>query len=511
MDYRTISESIKGVVIQQMLIGNDSRTLSDARLLEDVQNFLSADVLYIGLRSQFVQLDPVYTDGCSFWLVEDSNPSAATFIQGQANIGILPQGTSPGLICAQAKQTLAMAARLNEAVSRLARAMLEDKGLAYLTDVASSIFNMSILISDNSYRYLAWSRVEGDDDLIEWDEHDDYIADEFVREIQNRRIDEKIRSAGRPLLVTSGRGQRYLVMSASIGNLEVAHVSLFPQDREVGPFEQDLLVLFSQMVANDIQKYSLVNASNIAAYANLVTDVIDGKVASDTETRRRLSVFGFHLQRFVRVMVIEAKTDQRSDTRLQMMLVQIEKNIPDSLPVLFKGSLVVLLGSGSQPGDEDLANQQILRFLDNFQLVAGISSAFDDLKQAPQHFSQASNAIEIGHRHIPLARLYNYDSLRIHHLSSLCLDKNQLLSIHHPAIRLLDEYDRLHHSDLLNTLRIYLKFVRNPTRSAKALSIHKNTLFFRIDKIKKITGLDLGDGDEIMQLSLTFKLMEINA
>ena len=61
----------------------------------------------------------------------------------------------------------------------------------------------------------------------------------------------------------------------------------------------------------------------------------------------------------------------------------------------------------------------------------------------------------------------------------------------HPAvIKLLNE-DNANNTDFLQTLKYYLYFIKAPAKAAEALCIHKNTLFYRVNTIKQLTGITL--------------------
>ena len=58
-------------------------------------------------------------------------------------------------------------------------------------------------------------------------------------------------------------------------------------------------------------------------------------------------------------------------------------------------------------------------------------------------------------------------------------------------LRLLQE-DRENNTDLYYTLKVYLLNENNVTMAADSLHIHRNTLVYRLDKLQKSTGLDIG-------------------
>lgn len=70
-------------------------------------------------------------------------------------------------------------------------------------------------------------------------------------------------------------------------------------------------------------------------------------------------------------------------------------------------------------------------------------------------------------------------------------------------------YDKENGTDFLETLKQYIFYSSSPGEAAKILNIHRNTLFYRINKIKDMTGISLEHGDEICKIFLSIRLLEI--
>nr|WP_275582696.1 helix-turn-helix domain-containing protein [Shouchella xiaoxiensis] len=66
----------------------------------------------------------------------------------------------------------------------------------------------------------------------------------------------------------------------------------------------------------------------------------------------------------------------------------------------------------------------------------------------------------------------------------------------HPAIVILEEYDLLNQTSLLETVMVYVKNNGHVSSTAKALHIHLNSLQYRLKRITDLTGLQLKDPTE---------------
>ena len=76
------------------------------------------------------------------------------------------------------------------------------------------------------------------------------------------------------------------------------------------------------------------------------------------------------------------------------------------------------------------------------------------------------------------------------------------------AVERLLEYDERRETQLLGTLEQYLADRRVGTTTAAKLFIHANTLRQRLDRIEKLTGLELATED-LLSLELALKLVRL--
>jgi purine catabolism regulator len=76
-------------------------------------------------------------------------------------------------------------------------------------------------------------------------------------------------------------------------------------------------------------------------------------------------------------------------------------------------------------------------------------------------------------------------------------------------LRPLIEHDRLHHSALEKTVRVYLRNRMSVHETARDLYIHRNTLHKRLKRIEDILNLDLNSMDDVMEVYVSLKASEL--
>ena len=71
----------------------------------------------------------------------------------------------------------------------------------------------------------------------------------------------------------------------------------------------------------------------------------------------------------------------------------------------------------------------------------------------------------------------------------------------------MNQYDEINNTNYYHTLFLYLKNNQNSTLTAKDLFIHRNTMLYRINKIKELTNIDFSNTEETFQVLLSYKIM----
>ncbi len=88
------------------------------------------------------------------------------------------------------------------------------------------------------------------------------------------------------------------------------------------------------------------------------------------------------------------------------------------------------------------------------------------------------------------------------------LARSQELAPFAELARPLAEHDRARRSDLLRTLRAYFAAGSNASEAADRMFLHRNSMLYRLERIGKLTGLDLKDPGVALALQLGLLAIE---
>jgi hypothetical protein len=193
---------------------------------------------------------------------------------------------------------------------------------------------------------------------------------------------------------------------------------------------------------------------------------------------------------------------------------EVAERVETRLRTLEAGALVdpgreALRGLLALPAGAEAGDVGALRELAVSEAVAiGMSAVRRGRDGAAQSLRQAQDAAAIARALTPGGGALAYDGLGAYrYLVHLALDEAPHDRLCEAVERLLT-YDERRGSQLLATLEQYLADRRVGTTTARKLFIHTNTLRQRLDRIQKLTGLDLATED-LLSLELAVKLVRL--
>ena len=180
----------------------------------------------------------------------------------------------------------------------------------------------------------------------------------------------------------------------------------------------------------------------------------------------------------------------------------------DTITELDATHMAVIRQFKKRPGKETL-RQTALDLVDTLETEAMISCrvAYDTycekFSQLTDSYQNAHAALRIGKIFYSSDRVFGYRDLGLgkllYHLpEDVCLSymKEQLGNIH------LDDLD----DDLLQTIYVFFDSNLNASECARKLFLHRNSLVYRLNKLEKLTGLDIRKFDDAIELKVAMLL-----
>lgn len=94
-------------------------------------------------------------------------------------------------------------------------------------------------------------------------------------------------------------------------------------------------------------------------------------------------------------------------------------------------------------------------------------------------------------------------------LSSMTDNPSELQRFYAETVEPLVAYDEQYETELLQTLETFLEADANVAGTAQRLFTHRHTIYYRLERIRELTGLDVSSSDGREKLSLGLKAMRV--
>lgn len=136
----------------------------------------------------------------------------------------------------------------------------------------------------------------------------------------------------------------------------------------------------------------------------------------------------------------------------------------------------------------------------NVKVYISIGTVVSDLKDVSRSYKEAKMALEVGKIFENDKYIVNYEKLGIGRLIyqlPLSLCKMFIKEVLHGLT--MDDFD----DETLATVNKFFENNLNVSETSRQLYIHRNTLVYRLDKLQKMTGLDLRNFDDAIIFKIT--------
>lgn len=229
--------------------------------------------------------------------------------------------------------------------------------------------------------------------------------------------------------------------------------------------------------------------------------ILDNILPSDIYIKSKELRFNAEETRVVFLIKFHSKSDILSFDMVQNIFPDKNKDY-----VISTGEQDIVLVKEVKPGTDIREIEKIAKSIADtlnsefyVKVSIGIGTVVDNIKDLARSYKEAQVAIEVGKVFDTEKNIISYENLGIGRLiyqlpTTLC--EMFLQEVFKNGS--LDSLDR----ETLMTIQCFFENNLNVSETSRKLFVHRNTLVYRLEKIRKLTGLDLREFDH----AITFKV-----
>lgn len=198
---------------------------------------------------------------------------------------------------------------------------------------------------------------------------------------------------------------------------------------------------------------------------------------------------------------------KRIGYRMELFL----ENITHNCSFFYYDGSFVLVCNDIPP---DVTDQVIREFqrrmhlkMPELRFYIGIGSRLKNLESLGTAYQRARAALDMAL--ITEKNCISFDQMGIYRLLYLIPDKELLREMSEDLLMPLIQYDKKHDSQFLETLENYLTLEGSFMAMSEKMFIHRNTLMYRMNRIKKLLGTDLTTSEEKLSYQIACLIMHM--
>ncbi|MET9897382.1 helix-turn-helix domain-containing protein [Streptomyces sp. NPDC006446] len=139
----------------------------------------------------------------------------------------------------------------------------------------------------------------------------------------------------------------------------------------------------------------------------------------------------------------------------------------------------------------------------------GVSAPCDSLDDIPHHYEEAQRAMEVRRHSRERYGTTFFDELGLYRILGPGNDYRELETFVQEWLGQLIDYDSRHHTAMVETLSRYFDCGGNYDETAESLAIHRSTLRYRLQRIRDISGNDLANVEDRLNLQVATRVWKI--
>ncbi len=210
---------------------------------------------------------------------------------------------------------------------------------------------------------------------------------------------------------------------------------------------------------------------------------------------------------------------QQLNVKLLSIIDRLSRHIDDKIIYANKSDRLIIL-YGIESGKDVYKNRnKIMRFCNDIysyidkegienKISIGIGRCYDDTTKLWKSYREANRAVENLKEDIKLKPIH-YDDLGIYRILSYEDLRPELIQFYKESLEPLVQYDNQKGTDLVETLRKYFECGGNSKKVSEKMYTHYNTIIYRMQRIKEITGIDFDNYNDRLNYEISLKIYDM--
>ncbi|MCD8018884.1 MAG: helix-turn-helix domain-containing protein [Clostridiales bacterium] len=378
-------------------------------------------------------------------------------------------------------------------IDMLLEGLTGGQSLRQFCNIISDEINYPVAIALTTETLIAHSDTFTEDFIKEFTSSTDYMNEEEITEMH--AAFQNILKTGKPH-VQAWPYLRHKQINCGCVYKDFLVATLLIPVYSSNPQKTDMR--FIENAARIIAMWFVSNGYITNRHSQSIQNFLLGMIKGDLDVSRQrshLHYVGALSASAYRIIWIRPVSDENNSAEFEYQLAGICKTAEKWWHVRYEDGYVVLIDADCHKPLNDLDE-----FLHKKKAVACVSDIYSKLEDSKKNLDIISTILPLCQSYGIDERLYFLDDYK--YLYQISFAKKNLPDYMFTSQKLqsIIDYDLKNSSSYLETLRMYYRNNRNYDQMAKALHVHRNTVFYRMNRLNEIFSLNLDDTIQYVEL-----------
>ncbi|MDW7650542.1 MAG: PucR family transcriptional regulator ligand-binding domain-containing protein [Bacillota bacterium] len=409
---------------------------------------------------------------------------------------------------------------------RLTQIVLNNQGLPEILCVLAELVSREVRLVDRDFRLLAGSAPPAGEKVSS----DESVLEEFKALRENGILNtlEKEKKAAE-VAGSDNKGVRpQVIVPVMSGDTISAYLSVLGDSHTFNDLNLAALHQAATLCSLVLLKEAAVREAENRLKGDFLDDLLSGNYSSEDIVLRRARFLGYEtIQRgifmLIKINQFENIVEHLSEPEIIQLKTRLFSLIRKTLAKdniknicrLQSGTVIVLLLDErylSRDAGVTLATRlknEIEKTMDTFTLSAGLGRPYTELGELAKSYWEGEKALKIAQKTQNAGGVFSFSDLGAFRLLLHSENEAELSAFYLDTVQKIVEDDRQNQGELLKTLKVYLDENRNIKEAASKLFIHRHTLKYRLNKIARLTGMNLENSEDLLNLHLGILIAHI--
>lgn len=416
------------------------------------------------------------------------------------------------------------------------RITLEGGGIEKISSMLSETINNPIIFVDQDWNLLHYTEhmenkvpLEYCLDLVK---NRQVFKQDFIDSIP-QNISE-IKKSIKRIYYLEGMEIKCRILPVAVANYIYGYIIVWQTVRELTEFDYIILEQASTNMALERIKAKEIEEVKLKIRQDFFDDLLTGKITSSETIQTLSELHGLNSQYKYHCIVINIESDELNQyDDIVARRVKLENIAKKCVELIYDYSskadgevtcfyrnnrIIILIGQNENRPSITIneaklyANEMynaLEKQINNTIFLIGIGRQYETIHSLYKSFSEANESIRLMQKFDDKGGISHFEDHSVYHFLDSNIKDNDLEDFFMKRLGKVYEHDQLHGTSYIITLENYFLNNLNISETAKAMFLHRNTLIYRIEKIKEILISDLKNSEELLQIQLALKIFRL--